>query len=175
MESKSIFQSALAICVGDQCQHTHVFQKGSYMLNKVPPGCCWLFFFPVAAFHLIIILKKTPTNQIFHILKARSVDTCKMVKIPVPGSGISFSRGEDVVQAGSGFGHIGEGKDSSSNSHFTFLCSQGLLAALVGIWEVQGNRLGPKTRQIVYYLQLQKRSSGSHQNSQHQGQATYHL
>lgn len=72
-------------------------------------------------------------------------------------------------------GVVDGGKDSSSRFHFTFLCSQKLLAALAGVWEVQGNRLGPKTGQIFYYLQLQKRSSGPHQNSQHQRQATHHL
>lgn len=175
MESKWIFQSALVICVRDQCQHTLAFQTGFYRLNKVPLSCCFVFFFPIVTFHLIVTVRKRkpPTNQIVHVIKSwkcrylqNGDNTCcwQWNKL--------FKGREDVVQASNGFGPVDGGKDSSSHSHFTFLCSQGLLADLAGVWEVQGNRLGPKAGQIVYYLQLQEGSSGSHQNSQHQGQTT---
>lgn len=52
------FQSAFVVCVRDQCQHTHAFQTGFYRLRKVPLSCCWLFFFPVAAFQLIATVRK---------------------------------------------------------------------------------------------------------------------
>lgn len=165
MESKSIFQSALVICVRDQCQHTHAFPTGFYKLDKVPLSCCWLFFFPVAAFHLIITIKKRkpPTNQIVHILKSQK---CRYLQNGNNTSCWQWNKvlkgRQDVVQVSSGFGLIDGGEDRSSHSYSTFLCSQGLLAALAGVWEVQSKRLGPKTGQIFYYLQLQKRSSGSH-------------
>jgi len=112
--------------------------------------------------------KKTPPNQVFHILKSQRCTYLQKKK-------------EVGVQAGSGTA-VGGSKDSSSLSHLTFpvlsCTARGSchpLPRLAGAWGVHGNRFEPKTGQIVYELQLQKGFSRSCQKCQHQGQATCYL
>ena len=73
-----------------------------------------------------------------------------MVMIPVPGSGITISRGKKMVsKLAVGLQWV-EARTAAAFPISPFLCPHILLAALAGAWEVHGNRLEQKTGQIVY-------------------------
>lgn len=72
-----------------------------------------------------------------------------MVIIPVPGSGITISRGKRMGSKRAVGLQWLKAKIGAAFAIARFLPSHVLLAALAGAWEAQGNRLEPKTGQTV--------------------------
>lgn len=78
------------------------------------------------------------------------LDTRKIVIIPVPGSGIIISRRNRRVSKLAVRLQWVEVRIAAASPISPSLGSHVLLVALAGAWEVQGNRLEPKTGQIFY-------------------------
>lgn len=112
---------------------------------------CQLFFFPAAAFQLIVTVKKSTSNpNISQTKKPEVLDTCKIVITPVPGSGITISSGNRMVSELAVRLQWVEVRTAAASLTSPSLSSHVLLVALAGAWEVHGNRLEPKAGHIFY-------------------------
>lgn len=105
---------------------------------------CQLFFFPAAALWLIITVKKSTSNpNISQTKKLEVLDTYKIAIIPVPGSGITISRGNRLVPELAVRLQWVDGRTAAASPISPSLGSHVLLVALAEAWEVHGNRLDP--------------------------------